>query len=646
MDDTPKTEQLVEKYDVEARYRKFKPGSFWAMVITIIAVAMSLFQLYVAIWPLEAVKQRAVHLAFALVLVFLLYPSHRKSCKEKPTISDFLLVVLGASIGLYIFFFYDQIALRGGVPVFWDYIMAALAIPVLLEAGRRSIGWELPGLALVFLFYNYFGQYLPDSLGGHSGFSLNRILEHLYLSSEGIFGTALGVSATYIFLFILFGAFLGETGMSKFINDISLAIAGRAPGGPAKVAVFASGLMGTISGSAVANVATTGAFTIPLMKNIGYKPHFAGAVEAVASTGGQVMPPIMGAAAFIMAEFLNIPYSKIMIAGIVPALLYYLGAYVVVHLEAVKTGLKGLPKELIPDWRTVLKEKGHLIVPLFIIIYLIVSGMTPAYAAVIGIIAAIIVSSLRRSTRMSLAGLIHALEFGARGSLGVIMACAVVGFIIGTASLTSLGIKLGDSLLTLANGHLWLGVILAAIVSIILGMGMPTTAVYIVGATMMAPALIKMGAMPLAAHFFVFYFGNISNVTPPVALAAFTGAGIAQASPSKVGWTAVRLALSGFIIPFMFLFNTQLLLQGEQAIDITWSVLTAIIGVIALSSGIQGWLQGPLRKWEQGLMIAASLLLIKPGLVTDAIGFLLVGYMFLRKKLFKGAGKAEADITS
>ncbi|AET66869.1 TRAP transporter, 4TM/12TM fusion protein [Desulfosporosinus orientis DSM 765] len=633
-------QELLEKYDKESQVRKFKPKSKTGLLVSAIAISFSLFHLWVAgIGTLEAIKLRSIHLTFVMVLIFLLYPARKKGMRGKPGIFDWIMIALSIVAGLYMVFANEQLALRGGLPINRDYIMGALGILVVFEAGRRCLGKELPILGVLFLLYAYFGEYIPGSFG-HSGFSLKRIIYQMYLGSEGIFGVALGVSATFIFLFILFGAFLGETGMAKLINDSSMALAGTSPGGPAKVAVFASGIMGTISGSAVANVATTGAFTIPLMKSIGYRPHFAAAVEAVASTGGQFMPPIMGAAAFIMAEFLNIPYKDIMVAALIPAFLYYLAVFTMVHLEALKTGLKGVPREQLPVMKLVLKERGHLIIPLAAIIYLLVKGVTPTYAAFYGILVAIGASFLRKSTRMSWRGFLMALEMGAKGSISVAIATAVVGVIVGVSSLTSLGITLGDNMLAFAHGNLFPTLLLTMITAIILGMGMPTTAVYIVGATIASPALLKLGVAPLAAHLFVFYFGNISNVTPPVALAAFTGAGIASANPSKVGWAAARLAAAGFLIPYIWIYSPALIAQGSIG-HILGSLVTATVGVIALACAVQGYMLNTTNLFQRVFLIIAAFGLIKPGLLTDTVGISVLVIVFLWQRIQRKSVKTE-----
>ncbi|EHQ88222.1 TRAP transporter permease [Desulfosporosinus youngiae] len=634
-------QELLEKYDKESQIRKFKPKSKLALLVSAIAISFSLFHLWVAgFGAIEAIKLRSIHLTFVMVLIFLLYPIRKKGMKGKPGVLDWAMIALSLVAGLYMVFANEQLAMRGGLPITRDYIMGALGIFVVFEAGRRCLGKELPILGIIFLLYAYFGQYIPGSFG-HSGFSLKRIIAHMYVGSEGIFGVALGVSATFIFLFILFGAFLGETGMAKLINDSSMALAGTSPGGPAKVAVVASGIMGTISGSAVANVATTGAFTIPLMKSIGYRPHFAAAVEAVASTGGQFMPPIMGAAAFIMAEFLNIPYKDIMIAALIPAFLYYLAVFSMVHLEAIKTGLVGVSRDKLPIMKLVIKERGHLILPLIAIVYLLVQGVTPTFAAFYGILVAIGASFLRKSTRMSWRGFLMALEMGAKGSISVAIATAVVGFIVGVSSLTSLGITLGDNMLAFAHGNLFATLVLTMITAIILGMGMPTTAVYIVGATIAAPALLKLGVAPLAAHLFVFYFGNISNVTPPVALAAFTGAGIAGASPSKVGWAAARLAAAGFLIPYIWIYSPALIAQGSMG-QILGALLTATVGVIALACAVQGYMLKTTNIIQRGLLFVAAFGLIKPGLITDTVGISILIIVFLWQRFQRNSVKTES----
>lgn len=611
--------ELIEKYDSEARYRKY--AGIMALIIAVLAIAMSFFHLYTAGFGLlESIKQRAVHLLFVLTLVFLLYPARNKTRERKmPTVIDLIWMLLGIiSVG-YLLLQYDAISLRGGLLNNIDYVFGAIGMIVVFEASRRVLGKGLTTIAAIFLLYSFFGHLIPGVLG-HRQFSIERIIEHMFFSTEGLFGIPLGVSATYIFLFILFGAFLQETGMTKFINELALSLAGRSPGGPAKVAVIASGVMGMITGSSVANAATIGSFTIPLMKRSGYKPHFAGAVEAVASTGGQIMPPIMGAAAFIMAEFLRIPYSRIMLAAILPALLYYLAAWVIIHLEAKKNGIEGLPESELPKFTEVLKNGFHLLIPIFVLIYLLVSGVTPLYAATLGIASAVAASWLRKDTRISLRGILRALENGARGALSVATATAAVGFVVGTISLTSLGLVIGNNVIGLAGDSLLLAMIFTMLTSLVMGMGVPTTPMYIIVATVSAPILVKLGVFPLAAHMFVFFYGALAEVTPPVALAAYTAAGIARVQPSKVAWTAVRLALTGFIIPYFFVYSPVLLFEGDNKLEIFQAIITSSFGVIALAIGLQAWMYKKASWLERILMFAASLLLITPGTTTDLIG--------------------------
>jgi TRAP transporter 4TM/12TM fusion protein len=622
-------EKVLEKADAESRFRKYTGK--WATVVTVIAVAMSLFHLYTSgFGTLMAMKQRSVHLAFLVLMTFLLYPGSKRAPRERPSAVDYIWLVLSLSSSLYILFAFDAFSIRG-TAITPDYVMGTILIVCVLEATRRTVGKELMILSMIFLAYGYWGEYIPGVLG-HTGFTFRRIIYQLFLSSEGIFGISLGVSSTYIFLFILFGAFLTETGMGRFIKDLAMSLAGRTIGGEAKVSIVASGLMGMINGSAVGNVAATGTFTIPLMTGAGFKPVFASAVVAVAGTGGMIMPPVMGAASFIMAEFLGVHYAKIMLAATIPAVLYYLAEYAVIHIEAVKMGMKPIPREEIIPIMKVMRERGHLLVPIIVIVYLLLIGRTPLYAAFYGIIASVGVSFITKETRLTWKSFLKAMESGARQSIGVGIACAVVGNIIGITNLTGLGLVLGDNIVSLAGGSILITTFLTMIVCVILGMGLPTTACYIVTATIAAPALVKLGVNPLAAHMFAYYFACLSNLTPPVAIASYGAAGLSGQSPSAVGWTGFRISLAGFLIPFTFIYNPDLLLVGGNYLSIALSTVTSLVGVIALAASLQNYLYVPMNILQRLGMFIGALLLIFPGVATDTVGVALAAAVFFWQK--------------
>jgi TRAP transporter 4TM/12TM fusion protein len=636
--DKQKAEELLKKYDTESNFRENIPG--WrGKAVAIWLIIMSLFHLYFSTYGLMTTNiQRTYHLGFAMVAIFLLYPATKKSPKDRFSIFDIIFVVLSLVVNGYLILNFNNIVIRGARVTPTEFYLGIIAILLVLEAGRRVLGKGLPILASVFLLYNLFGRYFPGVFA-HRGYPIIRVIQHMYLVPEGIYGVALGVSATFVFLFILFGAFLNESGGAQFFNDAALSIAGKMPGGPAKVAIFASGLLGTINGSSIANTATTGAFTIPLMKKVGYKPHFAGAVEASASTGGQIMPPVMGAAAFIMTEFLGVPYTTIIKAAIIPAILYYFAIFMSVHLVAKKEGLKGLPIEMLPNMKIVMKTRGHLLLPLFLIIYLLIKGFTPVYAAFWGIITVIAVSYFNKETRLTFDKILRALEMGARSALGVAIACAIVGFVIGTSSLTGLGLNISNNLVELAGGNLLYTLIFAMIGCLILGMGLPTTANYIVTSTIIAPALVRMGVLPIAAHFFVFYFGIMADVTPPVCLAAFTGAGIAGANPNKTGMTAVKLSIAAFILPFMFVYSPQLLLQNVNIVEVIGLLTTSVIGIIALAGSTMNYLIIDNNIFERVIFFVGGIMLIDPSTMTDVIGIglIVIGLLMqhFRKKKFE-----------
>ncbi len=622
--------EIMAKYDKESAFRRLTGMPL--KIVSIIAILWSVFQLYTAIMGvLPAQLQRSIHLTFAFVLAFLLYPASKKMNKTKIHWSDLCLTALGLFVGLYITFNYRTLIFRAGSQTTFDIIVACIAVLLVLEATRRVVGMPIVIIASTFLLYAKFGAYLPGFFN-HRGYSISRIVSHMYYTTEGILGLPLGVSATFIFLFILFGAFLDKTGIGKFFIDFANSIAGSAVGGPAKVSVLSSALTGTISGSSVANTVGTGSFTIPLMKSLGYKPEFAAAVEAAASTGGQIMPPIMGAAAFLMAEFIGMPYMGIAKAAVIPALLYFTGIWIMIDLEARKTGLKGLKKEELPKFKKIMAERGYLFLPIFAIIYFLMNGATPIKAALYGIFIAILAGAIRKETRLNTKMLLQALENGARSALGVAIACAAAGIIVGTVTLTGLGLKMGNGLVALAGGNLILTLFFTMISSLILGMGAPTTANYIITSTIAAPALVKLGIPTLAAHMFTFYFGIIADITPPVALAAFAGSAIAKSDPLKTGIIASKLAIAAFIIPYMFVLNPALLLINTTTVQIIQITITSVIGMFGVAVAMQGYIFTKVNVLLRIIFLLGGLMLIDPAPLTDIIGITtIVGGLFYQR---------------
>jgi len=639
-------QKLLEQYDTESNVRR--PLGMIAIIISIIAISMSIFHFYTGGFGLWlALKQRALHLAFTLALIFLLYPTTKKgigSDKTKVPVYDFILATFGAVVSLYLIVFYNELVLRSGLPTSLDLILGGICILLVLEATRRAIGPELPIVVIIFLVYSYFGPYMPGFFA-HRGYSLERIIEHLYMGTEGIFGIPLGVSSSFVFLFILFGAVLNKTGMGKFFIDISMALAGHTTGGPAKVAVIASGFMGSINGSSVANTVTTGSFTIPLMKSIGYDKNFAGAVEAAASTGGQILPPVMGAAAFVMSEFLEIPYIQIAAAAVIPAVIYYIAVMTMVHLEACKHGLSGLPKEKLPKAKEVLKEKGHLVLPIIGLVYLLVNGYTPLFAAFWAIVMSLAISMVKKDTRLNFKDLLAAFEDGARGALGVAAACACAGMVVGVVTLTGLGLKIASGLVALGGGNLLLTLFFTMIASILLGMGLPTTAKYIILSIMAAPALVQLGVLPLAAHLFILYFGVIADVTPPVAVAAYAGAGIAGGNTMKTGLNALRLAIAGFMIPYIFALDPGLLGLSGNWFHTIVLILTSLAGVLALGSAAGGYLLNRTKLFERILLVISAILLVTPNIVTDIPGVIILAVVMYAQHLRQKRLQHNTSIT-
>ncbi len=690
-------ERITAKLDVASRLRKYS-GPF-GIFLMLFAAAMSLFHLYTTFFGFfDAPIQRAAFFVFVFVLGYALYPARFKGTldlRRIPPWYDLILMALSVIVGSYIIVNFDSIVENMGNPSQTDLIMGSIAVLLVLELCRRAVGPVLTIICVVFLLYALWGNYIPGFLS-HRGYPFTRVVSHMYLTTEGIFGVAAGVATTYVFMFILFGAFLLRTGTGQFFIDLAVAMLGSFSGGPAKVAVFSSALMGTINGSSVANVVGTGSFTIPLMKSIGYRPYFAGAVEAAASTGGQLMPPVMGAGAFIMAEILGIPYSQVIIAAALPAVLYYAGVLTGVHLEAKRTGLEGIPRRMLPSSRKILREKGILLLPIVVVVFMLMNGRTPPYAAVTGIFGAIVFSSIlpenRRGSRSSGESLLlilrdiigiavvgyllldqyaspylivggmalniaisgslagtrpqvvkygEALIYGARDALGVSIACLSIGFIMGSATLTGAGLKIANGILMLSGGNLFLTLFFTMIASLILGMGLPTTANYLVTSTIAAPALVHAGIPILSAHLFVFYFGIIADLTPPVALAAMAGAGLAGAPPTKTGVQAFRLAAPAYLIPYVFCYAPQITLLGFDFMSGLEASVTALLGVIALGVGLFGFMRTFVPWWQRVPLLAAALLLIVPGWETDLMGFVvLAGVWFYQGYLIK-SGKAK-----
>ncbi len=604
-----------------------------AKVIACIAVAMSVYHLYTgAFGAPEALLHRAIHLLFTLILVFLVYPFSQNRPRRW---LDFIMIGLSLASIIYLFVNYDYFVTR--YPYVHplskiDLILGIILTLFLLEGARRSIGLAMPVTAVVFIIYAYIGPHLPGLLR-HAGSNTETIVDQLYMTTEGIFGIPLGVSATYVILFVIFGAFLEKSGTGQFFMELAAATTGKSRGGPGKIAVVASGLFGTISGSAVANVMVTGQFTIPMMKRAGFQPHFAGAVEATASTGGQIMPPVMGAAAFVMAEFMGIPYLTVCKHALIPALLYYLSVFMAIHFEAVRTNLKGMLEEA-PRISRVFLEKGHLLLPVAVIIYLMFQGYTPMYACLFAIGSVVILANFKKVSRMALGKILLALEEGAKGTISVAVACACAGIIIGVINLTGLGLKFTSFVLFLAGESLVPALLFTMLAGIILGMGLPTTAAYIVMAALLVPALAKLGIPTVAAHMFAFYYAIISAITPPVALAVYAGAGLAGSDIWKTGLAAVRIGAPGFIIPFMFAYEPALLFIGSPWF-VLMSFITASVGVIMLAGGMIGWFLRETNIMERIMLLAGAIALIKPGLYTDVVGLILLTLVIVSQKLRK-----------
>ncbi len=588
-------------------------------LITVIALGAALFHLWAAgVSPFTALVQRPIHLALMASLGFL-GVGVRAAHRERRF--DALPLAAAMALGcLYIASQHEELVRRVGAATTLDLVAGAVIVVLVLELARRTAGWGLVSVALAALAYAFAGPYLPGFLA-HRGYGIRRLIEHLYLSTEGIWGIPLGVSADFVYLFVLFGAILDAAGGGELLIGLAGRVARGTQGGPAKTASVASAFMGSLSGSAVANVATTGSLTIPLMKRSGFSPRMAGAIEAAASTGGQLMPPVMGAGAFILATWTNIPYLNVALAALIPAALYYVGLYMAIHFGAAKRDIAAgaavaQPGEVV--------ARMHLLVPIGVIVVFLALGRSPMRAAFWGVVAAAAASMMRNNTRLDTAGWRRVLTSGASGTVQVAAACATAGIVVGVASLTGIGLRMSELIITVAQGQLPVALLLTALGSIVIGMGLPTTAAYVVLAALGAPALTELGVPPLAAHLFIFYFGCLSNITPPVALAAYAAAGIAGASPLRTGASAMGLAIGGFLVPFAFVYDPHLLLSGSLlAVGATF--LSAGVGTTALAAAIVGYIGSPVPTIGRLALAGAGVALLAPGLVSDVVGLAVVG---------------------
>lgn len=666
--------KLEEEYDPEMQMRPMTAPATW--IVGFLLAALSCFHYYTAGFGLlRESTHRGVHLAFVLGLIFLVFGFRKKPGQTAEQgqkgflsiglipIHDWLLAITAAVTCFYVPYVFDNLAFRVGDPLPLDVMFGSLMILLTLEATRRSMGIALPVIATGFIIYALVGQYAPGVLV-HPGASWKGLVNHLYLTSQGIYGIAVGVVATYVFHFVLFGVLANRVGAGQLFIDLASCLAGRYVGGPAKVSVFSSALFGMISGSSIANTVTTGALTIPAMKRVGYQPHFAAAVEATSSTGGQITPPIMGAAAFIMIEFLELPYRTILIAATIPALMHYLGIFTMVHLEAKRLGLRGLRPDEMPNFRKVIREGWPTLIPLILLIAIISSGRTPYLAAFWGITACIAVGFISPRNRLTIPDLYDAFKLGAKYALAVGASAATVGIIVGVVSLTGMGFKISFMVtsasqqlagmivpwipfgfFSMGDITLFLTLIFTAIACIFLGAGIPTTATYIVLVSIAAPALGILGVAPIVAHFFVFYYGVLADITPPVALAAYAGAGIAGANPFKAGNTAFRLAAAKALVPFVFVYSPAMLIVTD---GFTWqafitTVAGCSIGIIFIGASLTGYFLTHMTKMERILTFAGALLFVAPGLKSGVAGLILMTPVLISQVYRHVSDKKEAQ---
>lgn len=731
--DERKLQELEEKFDPEIRFRPTVPPATW--LVMGLLIALSLFHYYTAGFGLlRETTHRGVHMAFVLGLIFLVFPRSRRTYDSPVAagwhspggvpLPDWLLGIACAVSVLYIPWVFDDLAFRVGNPSTMDVVMGSVLFLTLLEATRRSMGWPLPLIAIGFTVYAMAGPWFPGLLK-HAGSSWSQMINHQYLTSQGIYGVAIGVVATYVFHFVLFGVMATRIGLGQLFLDIASTVAGRYAGGPAKVSVFGSAMFGMLSGSSVANAVTVGSLTIPAMIRVGYKREFAGGVEAASSTGGQITPPVLGAAAFLMVEFLNVSYQTIIAAAVVPAFMHFFGVFMQVHFEAKRHGLRGLTEEEMPKLRESFRQRWPTLIPLFLLIFILVSGRTPYLAAFAGITSCAIVGLTTRSSGngagnwtllvllhvllavicfadlgvdseqvkmalfaagalLALAGwklagitgrishgvLVEALETGAKYALAVGAAAATVGIVIGVVTLTGVGFKISFIITgwaqAIAGGlstvipafmadtrslTLFAALVMTGLVCILMGCGIPTTANYIIMVTVAAPTLVQLGVEPLVAHFFVFYYGVLADITPPVALAAYAAAGMAGSDPFRTGNAAFRLGLAKVLVPFVFVFSPSLLLvaKGFTLQDFLITFVGCVLGITILAAALSRFMLVELKRWEQLLCFASALLLIAPGLWVSLVGValvlpVLVRQLAVRRKLSLQVPPAELDV--
>lgn len=648
---TPPLKPPLDAFKEFGSKRKLQ-GTTWGKILVVIAVTMSLFQFYIA-WTngMTPLLLRAVHLAFATTLIFILYPASKRSPQKRISVLDGVAILAVWTTTIYLIYSFKHFASRAGDPNQLDVILGIVAIVLTLEITRRTTGWILTSLGSFFLLYAYFGQQMPGLLA-HRGFDVAKISSFMYTTTDGLFGLTLGVSATYIFFFILFGAFLDSMGAGKFFIDFAYAMTGRRKGGPAQTVVLANGLMSMISGVPAADVVTIGAFTFPLLNKLGYDRTFTAALSAVASTGAMIAPPVMGSAAFLMAEMTGLSYKEICYAAAIPALLYYIALFAITHFYASRYGLQAAKAEDLPNIKQVFKDGWYNIIPIGVLIYfLIVVGYSPMLAGFYSVISLLIVvvinivltGSSRDRFREFGKNILKAMKGAAIGSLPVVATCAAAGFLVGVLNITGLGLKFTSILIAWSQGHLFLALIFAAIASLILGMGLPVAACYVILAVLVAPTLVQMGLTPMAANLFVLFFGAFSAITPPVAIAAYAAAAMQNVDPVKVGLRACWLAVPAFLIPFIFAYGPPLLMIGSIP-EIIWAFITAIIGVVGLAAGLIGWLIGPTDILQRLMLIVGATMLIVPGIFTDIIGSILIILVVIWQRFQKSQPKKLAVV--